>query len=114
MDAIERPAGEFSQGMEQRLALTMRLGAAPALLILDEPSSGLDPAGAKEMRDIVVEEAERGTTVFFSSHILEQVEAVCDRVGILRDGELVADGTLRQLRDTLLTCPQSRQLTTAS
>jgi ABC-2 type transport system ATP-binding protein len=71
----------------------------PDLLIHDEPSTGLDPNGAREMRDIIKEEAARGATVFFSSHILEQVEAVCDRVGILQNGELIAEDTIRGLRD---------------
>jgi ABC-2 type transport system ATP-binding protein len=97
-DAADRQAGGYSKGMRQRLALAMALVGEPDLLILDEPSSGLDPAGAKEMREIVLEEAERGTTVFFSSHILEQVEAVCDRVGILREGELVAVDSIEGLR----------------
>ncbi|WP_336024096.1 ABC transporter ATP-binding protein [Halobellus salinisoli] len=97
-DAADRQAGGYSKGMRQRLALAMALVGDPDLLILDEPSSGLDPAGAKEMREIVLAEAERGTTVFFSSHILEQVEAVCDRVGILRAGELVAVDSIEGLR----------------
>ncbi|GGJ12397.1 copper ABC transporter ATP-binding protein [Halobellus salinus] len=97
-DAADRKAGGYSKGMRQRLALAMALVGDPDLLILDEPSSGLDPAGAKEMREIVVSEADRGTTVFFSSHILEQVEAVCDRVGILRGGELVAVDSIDGLR----------------
>ena len=94
----DRPAGGYSKGMRQRLALAMALVGEPELLILDEPSSGLDPAGAKEMREIVEAEANRGATVFFSSHILEQVDAVCDRVGILRDGELVAEDSVEGLR----------------
>jgi ABC-2 type transport system ATP-binding protein len=98
-DAVERKAGGFSTGMKQRLALAMALVGEPDLLILDEPSSGLDPAGAKEMRDIVRTEVERGATVFFSSHILGQVEAVCDRVAILRGGELVAQDTVEGLRE---------------
>jgi ABC-2 type transport system ATP-binding protein len=97
-DAADRKAGGYSKGMRQRLALAMALVGDPDLLILDEPSSGLDPAGAKEMREIVLAEADRGTTVFFSSHILEQVEAVCDRVGILREGELVAVDSIDGLR----------------
>ena len=97
-DAADRKAGGYSKGMRQRLALAMALVGDPDLLILDEPSSGLDPAGAKEMREIVLSEADRGTTVFFSSHILEQVEAVCDRVGILRGGELVAVDSIDGLR----------------
>ncbi|MGQ4556340.1 ATP-binding cassette domain-containing protein [Halobellus sp. GM3] len=98
-DAADRQAGGYSKGMRQRLALAMALVGEPDLLVLDEPSSGLDPAGAKEMREIVLAEAERGTTVFFSSHILEQVEAVCDRVGILREGELVAVDSIDGLRE---------------
>ncbi|TKX62147.1 ABC transporter ATP-binding protein [Halorubrum sp. ASP1] len=100
-DAADRAAGEYSKGMRQRLALAMALVGDPDLLILDEPSSGLDPAGAKEMREIVRAEAERGATVFFSSHILEQVDAVCDRVGILRDGELVAEDSVEGLREAV-------------
>ncbi|KAB1197722.1 MULTISPECIES: ABC transporter ATP-binding protein [Haloferax] len=98
-DAADRRAGGYSKGMKQRLALAMALAGSPDLLILDEPSSGLDPAGAREMRDIVREEADRGATVFFSSHVLGQVEAVCDRVGILREGELIAEDSIEGLRD---------------
>jgi ABC-2 type transport system ATP-binding protein len=98
-DAVDRKAGGYSKGMRQRLALGMALVGDPDLLILDEPSSGLDPAGAKEMREIVREEAERGTTVFFSSHVLGQVEAVCDRVGIMREGRLVAEDSVEGLRE---------------
>ena len=96
-----RKAGGYSKGMRQRLALAMALVGDPDLLILDEPSSGLDPAGAKEMREIVRAESERGATVFFSSHVLEQVDAVCDRVGILRDGQLVAQDSVEGLRDAV-------------
>jgi ABC-2 type transport system ATP-binding protein len=110
-DAADRKAGGYSKGMRQRLALGMALVGDPDLLILDEPSSGLDPAGAKEMRDVVLEEAERGTTVFFSSHVLEQVEAVCDRVGILRGGELVAEDTVSGLRDAVGTGSTLRVVT---
>lgn len=98
-DAAERKAGGYSKGMKQRLALAVALAGDPDLLLLDEPTSGLDPGGAKELRDIIRAEAESGTTVFFSSHVLGQVEAVCDEVGILRDGELVARGAIDDLRD---------------
>ncbi|SDL89823.1 ABC-2 type transport system ATP-binding protein [Halogranum gelatinilyticum] len=98
-DAADRKAGGYSKGMRQRLALGMALVGDPDLLILDEPSSGLDPAGAKEMRDIVRTEADRGATVFFSSHVLGQVEAVCDRVGIMREGSLVAEDSIEGLRE---------------
>ncbi|MFC7081648.1 ABC transporter ATP-binding protein [Halorussus caseinilyticus] len=96
----DRKAGGYSKGMAQRLVLGMALVGDPDLLVLDEPSTGLDPQGARQMRDIVREEAERGATVFFSSHILGQVEAVCDRVGIMRDGQLVAEDSIEGLRET--------------
>ena len=99
--AADRRAGGYSKGMRQRLALGMALVGQPDLLILDEPSTGLDPNGAREMREIVREEHARGATVFFSSHILGQVEAVCDRVGILRDGELVAEDSVEGLREAV-------------
>ncbi|SFS32756.1 ABC transporter ATP-binding protein [Halostagnicola kamekurae] len=102
-DAGDRKAGGYSKGMSQRLMLAMALIGEPDLLILDEPSTGLDPNGAREMREIVLEEADRGATVFFSSHIMEQVEAVCDRVGILKDGQMVAVDTVEGLRDSVST-----------
>ncbi|EMA51276.1 MULTISPECIES: ABC transporter ATP-binding protein [Halococcus] len=98
-DAIDRKAGGYSKGMAQRLVLGMALVGQPDLLILDEPSTGLDPNGAREMREIIRAERDRGATVFFSSHILGQVDAICDRVGILRGGELVAEDTVEGLRD---------------
>ena len=96
-----RPVGDYSKGMQQRLALGMALVGDPDLLVLDEPSSGLDPHGIRTMRELVRTEADRGTTVFFSSHILGQVEAVCDRVAILYEGELVAVDTVEGLRTTV-------------
>ncbi|WP_439028018.1 ABC transporter ATP-binding protein [Haloarchaeobius sp. DT45] len=107
-DAADRAATGYSKGMKQRLMLAMALAGDPDLLILDEPSTGLDPAGAREMREIVLEEADRGATVFFSSHILEQVEAVCDRVGILNEGALVAIDTIDGLREAAGTTGQLR------
>jgi ABC-2 type transport system ATP-binding protein len=100
-EAAGRKAGGYSTGMAQRLALGMALVGDPDLLILDEPSSGLDPNGARQMRQLVRDEASRGTTVFFSSHILGQVEAVCDRVGIMSEGRLVAEDTIEGLRESM-------------
>lgn len=100
-DAIDRKAGNYSKGMAQRLTLAMALVGEPDLLILDEPTTGLDPNGAREVREIIREEHDRGATVFFSSHILGQVEAVCNRVGILREGTLVADDSIEALRDNV-------------
>ncbi|WP_459191952.1 ABC transporter ATP-binding protein [Halosimplex sp. J119] len=98
-DAAGRKAGNYSKGMRQRLVLAMALVGDPDLLVLDEPSTGLDPNGAREMRDIIRAENNRGTTVFFSSHVMEQVEAVCDRVAIINRGHLVAVDTIDGLRD---------------
>jgi ABC-2 type transport system ATP-binding protein len=95
--AIDRPARTLSKGMLQRVALAAALVHDPELLILDEPMSGLDPVGRKEVRDLIVEERQRGRTVFFSSHILTDVELLCDRVCILRRGEVVVSGSLREL-----------------
>jgi ABC-2 type transport system ATP-binding protein len=100
-DAADKKAGGYSKGMAQRLTLATALVGEPDLLILDEPSTGLDPNGAREMREIIREENARGATVFFSSHVLGQVEAVCDRVGILRDGRLIAEDTVEGLRDSM-------------
>jgi ABC-2 type transport system ATP-binding protein len=96
---VDRTAGGYSKGMKQRLVLGMAIVGEPDLLILDEPSTGLDPNGARLMRDIVREESDRGATVFFSSHILGQVESVCDRVLILQDGQAVAIDSVEGLRD---------------
>jgi ABC-2 type transport system ATP-binding protein len=95
--AIDRPARALSKGMLQRAALAAALVHEPELLILDEPMSGLDPVGRKEVRDLIVEEKQRGHTVFFSSHILSDVELLCDRVCILRQGKVVVAGALRDL-----------------
>jgi ABC-2 type transport system ATP-binding protein len=97
-DAATQQAGNYSRGMQQRLALAMALVGEPDLLILDEPFTGLDPHGARAIRELVEEENERGATVFFSSHVLGQVELVCDRVGILNEGQLIAEGNIGDLR----------------
>ncbi|OAQ52009.1 ABC transporter-like protein [Natrinema mahii] len=100
-DAADRRTGGFSKGMSQRLAFGMALVGDPDLLVLDEPSSGLDPTGKQELRATIREIAKAGTTVFFSSHILPEVEAVCDRVGIMSDGNLVAVDSIDALREGL-------------
>ncbi len=82
----------YSQGMRQRLGIALALLGEPRILILDEPTNGLDPAGMREVRDLLRDFADGGTTVFVSSHLLAEVEAMCDRVGVLSRGRLVAEG----------------------
>lgn len=95
--AADRPVRRLSKGMLQRTGLAAALVADPELLILDEPMSGLDPVGRKEVRDIILDERSLGRTIFFSTHILSDVEAMCDRVTILREGKVVVSGALRKL-----------------
>jgi ABC-2 type transport system ATP-binding protein len=95
--AADRPVKRLSKGMLQRAALGATLVADPELLILDEPMSGLDPVGRKEVRDLILDERSRGRTIFFSTHILSDVETLCDRVAILRKGVVVVSGALCDL-----------------
>jgi ABC-2 type transport system ATP-binding protein len=89
---------DYSKGNRQKIQLIAAFSARPDLLVLDEPTSGLDPLMEAAFRDTVAEARTTGQTVFLSSHILSEVEALCDRVGILRDGRLVEEGTLAELR----------------
>jgi ABC-2 type transport system ATP-binding protein len=95
--AGERPVRRLSKGMGQRTGLAAALVSDPELLILDEPMSGLDPVGRKEVRDLIIRERSAGRTIFFSTHILADVETICDRVTVLRQGEVVISGALREL-----------------
>lgn len=95
--AAHRPARRLSKGMLQRTALAAALVADPRLLILDEPMSGLDPIGRKEVKDLILEERANGRTIFFSTHILGDVETLCDRVTIMRLGKIVVRGRLDEL-----------------
>lgn len=95
--AMDRSVRALSKGMLQRVGLAAALVHDPELLILDEPMSGLDPVGRKEVRDLIIEERAGGRTVFFSSHVLSDVELLCDRVCILRKGEVVVAGAIRDL-----------------
>jgi ABC-2 type transport system ATP-binding protein len=88
----------YSMGMKQRLGVAAALLKDPQLLILDEPTNGLDPEGIADMRVLLRGLAERGHTVMLSSHLMAEVELICDRIGIVRGGRLVAEGTLEELR----------------
>ncbi len=88
---------KFSRGMLQRIGLAQSLLNDPSLVLLDEPLGGLDPIGRKEIRDIIVKLKQQGKTVFLSSHILQDIEMICDRVAIIVNGEIVNQGTLKDL-----------------
>jgi len=96
--ADRRPVRTYSQGMRQRLGLAAALMRQPELLILDEPSNGLDPQGIQEIRRLLLELNAHGTTIFLSSHLLAEIEQMCTRVGVLRGGRLI----LQEQLDTVL------------
>jgi ABC-2 type transport system ATP-binding protein len=103
-----RAVGEFSKGMQRRIGLAQALINDPDLIILDEPTSGLDPIGCREVKDLILALARRGKTVILSSHLLSDVEDVCDRVVIYYGGKIQAMGTLREL----LANPDAVRITT--
>ena len=95
--ARRRRLGGYSKGMLQRIGLAQAMVQDPRLLILDEPTAGVDPIGSRQIRDLIFTLKERGFTVFLCSHLLEQVQEVCDRVGIIHQGRLVKEGRLDDL-----------------
>jgi ABC-2 type transport system ATP-binding protein len=101
MVQMERAAGlqirRYSKGMVQRVALAQALVTRPSLLILDEPTSGLDPVGRRQIRDLILEERQRGTTILFCTHIIPDVEALCERVAVLVGGRRVREGSVAEL-----------------
>ncbi|MCX6985786.1 MAG: ABC transporter ATP-binding protein, partial [Lentisphaerae bacterium] len=103
-----RPVGEFSKGMARRIGLAQAMINDPDLLILDEPTAGLDPIGCREIKDLITFLQKRGKTVIVSSHLLGDVEDICNRVLILYGGNIRAVGTL----DELLTIPTASRITT--
>jgi ABC-2 type transport system ATP-binding protein len=96
-DAAVRRVGSYSKGMLQRIGLAQALVQDPGLLVLDEPTAGVDPVGSREIRDLIIELKTRGKTVLLCSHLLSQVQEVCDRVGILARGALVREGRVEDL-----------------
>src|SRR5881628_2367546 len=95
--ARKRRLGTYSKGMLQRIGLAQALIHDPRLVVLDEPTAGVDPAGSREIRDLIMDLKRRGITVLLSSHLLAQAQEICDRVGILADGVLVREGHLQEL-----------------
>ncbi len=99
LDGVDRrPVRAYSLGMRQRLGLAAALLRRPRLLVLDEPTNGLDPQGIREVRDLLLELNRQGTTVFLSSHLLSEVEALCTRIGVLDRGRMVLQGELAQFQ----------------
>jgi len=96
--AKDRAIGGYSKGMKQRLGLGAALLGKPELLILDEPTDGIDPLGRVEIRHILSEELQRGATLFLNSHLLSETERICDRIAILGGGKVLRQGTLQELR----------------
>lgn len=96
-EARDRRVGGYSKGMLQRIGLAQAIIQNPRLLVLDEPTAGVDPSGSRQIRDLILTLKERGVTVLLTSHLLEQVQDVCDRVGIMARGEMVRLGPLDEL-----------------
>lgn len=93
----KQKVGSYSKGMQQRVGLACALLPDPDLIFLDEPTSALDPLGRREVREIMVELRKKGKTVFLNSHLLSEIEMICDRVAIINKGRIVAEGTLEKL-----------------
>ncbi len=108
--AANRPVGTYSKGMARRIGLAQALINDPDLLILDEPTTGLDPIGTRQIKDLIVQLAKRGKTVLLCSHLLADVEDVCDRIAILYGGKIQAKGKVREL----LQQTHKKQITTGS
>ena len=100
-DVLNRRLGAFSRGMQQKVGIIRALLHDPELFVIDEPHAGLDPIGIKQVRDFLDEEKDKGRTIFVSSHVLSEVEKLCDRVGIINQGTLVAEDQMENLSSRL-------------
>jgi len=96
-EAGERRLAGYSKGMLQRIGLAQAMIQSPRLLILDEPTAGVDPLGSRQIRDLILELKEKGITVFLCSHLLEQVQEICDTIGIIHQGKMLKQGPLEDL-----------------
>lgn len=101
LEVRNRKLGAFSRGMQQKLGFARALLHDPQLLLMDEPVSGLDPTGIKQIRDLIEQENKKGRTIFISSHLLSEVERLCGKVGIINKGRLLAEDTMDNLRKRL-------------
>src|SRR5438105_7975083 len=98
LQADRKIIGEYSKGMRKRVAMAASLIHHPDLFLMDEPFEGVDAVGARLMKDILVDQVQRGATIFLTSHVLEVVERLCDRVAIIHEGRIVTEGALDDLR----------------
>jgi len=112
----KRPLSEYSKGMSRRIGIAQALINDPDLIIMDEPTTGLDPIGRREVKNLILELKKRGKTVLLSNHLLAEVEEVCDRIGVLFGGKLLAEGSVKNLLTrsdlTQITVPALEQATT--
>ena len=97
-DEERKLVGEYSKGMRKRLAMSAALIHRPRLFLMDEPFEGVDAVGARLMKDILIDQVRHGATIFLTSHVLEVVERLCDRVAIINEGKIVREGTMQELR----------------
>jgi ABC-2 type transport system ATP-binding protein len=95
--AAQRAVGGYSKGMLQRIGLAQAMVQQPRMIVLDEPTAGVDPSGSRIIRDLILELKRRGITVILTSHLLEQVQEVCDRIGIMSRGKMIREGNLQEL-----------------
>jgi ABC-2 type transport system ATP-binding protein len=102
-DAPRKLIAEYSKGMRKRVAMAAALIHRPRLFLMDEPFEGVDAVGARLMKEILLEQVRHGATIFLTSHVLEVVERLCDRVAIIHEGKLVAEGTMQELRGAAAT-----------
>jgi ABC-2 type transport system ATP-binding protein len=96
--AVTNPIQSYSHGMKQKIVLTAAILPAPEVMVLDEPMVGLDPRAAHHLKEFMREHCDRGKTLFFSTHIMEVAEKLCDRIGIIAKGKLIACGTMEELK----------------
>jgi len=97
VEAIDRPIKGYSKGMQQRVGIAQALINNPKIVFLDEPMSGLDPVGRKTVKDLILHLKQEGKTVFFNSHILNDAEVLCDKVAIIKMGEIILNGTVEEV-----------------
>src|SRR5438105_2674156 len=100
LDVADRLLNTYSKGMLQRLGIAQALLTDPEVLLIDEPTSGLDPAGQREMLDLLAEVRDRGHTIFMATHFLDEIEHLCDTVGVLFDGKIAAEADVQALRSS--------------